>query len=81
MGNWCSGAVMLCSPVCVVSALLAAAPQECGSRVLMYMGTGQGGFGQLPLCFPCWLVRGLCGLWVLVVVMVLPRRAGLEIIG
>ena len=45
MGNWCSGAVVLCSPVCVVGALSAAAPQGCGSRVLMYMGTGQGGFG------------------------------------
>ena len=25
--------------------LLAAAPQGCGSRILMYTGTGQGGFG------------------------------------
>ena len=44
MGNWCSGAIVLCSLACVVSAL-AAAPQECGSRVLMYTGMGQGWFG------------------------------------
>ena len=30
MGNWCSGAVALRSPVCVVVALAAAAPQGCG---------------------------------------------------
>ena len=45
MGNWCSGAIVLFSLVCVVRALVAAAPQGCGSRVLMYTGTGQGGFG------------------------------------
>ena len=45
MGNWCSGAIVLCSLACVVGALVAAAPQGCGSRVLMYTGTGQGGFG------------------------------------
>ena len=45
MGNWCRGALVLCPPVCVVGALSAAAPQENGSCVLMYTGTGQGGFG------------------------------------
>ena len=45
MGNWCSGAIVLCPLVCVVGALVAATPQGCGSRVLMYTGTGQGGFG------------------------------------
>ena len=45
MGNWCSGAMVLCPLVCVVGALVAAAPQECGSRVLTYTVTGQGGFG------------------------------------
>ena len=45
MGNWCSGAVVFCSPVRVVGALSAAAPQGRGSRVLMYMGTAQGGIG------------------------------------
>ena len=44
MGNWCSGAIVSCSLACVVGAL-AAAPQGCGSRVLMYTGMGQGGFG------------------------------------
>ena len=44
-GNWYSGAVLLRSPVCVVGALSAATPRGCGSRVLMYMGAGQGGFG------------------------------------
>ena len=45
MANWCSRAMVLCPLVCVVGALVAAAPQKCGSRVLMYTGTGQGGFG------------------------------------
>ena len=45
MGTWCSGAIVLYSPICVVGALVAAAPLGCGSRVLMYTGTGQGGFG------------------------------------
>ena len=45
MGNWCSGQIVLCSPVCVVGALFAAAPQGCSSRVLMLMGTDQGGLG------------------------------------
>ena len=44
MGNWCSGAIVSCSLACVVGAL-AAAPVGCGSRVLMYLGMGQGGFG------------------------------------
>ena len=66
MGNWCSGTVVLCSPVCVVGVLSAAAPQGCGWCVLMYMGTDQGGWA-------------LCGLWVWVVVTVLPRRAGVGV--
>ena len=51
MGNWCSGAIVLCSLVCVVGALVDAAPRWCGSRVLMYTGTVQGGFGWLHLFF------------------------------
>ena len=43
MGNWCSGAIVSCSLACVVGAL-AAAPQGCGSCVLMYTDMGQGGF-------------------------------------
>ena len=43
-GNWCSGAIVLYSLACVVGALVAVAPHGCGSRVLMYMGMGQGGF-------------------------------------
>ena len=42
MGNWCSGAMVLCSLACVVGALVAVAPQGCGSRFLMYTGTGIG---------------------------------------
>ena len=79
MGNWCSGAIVLCSLVCVVGAFVAAARQGCGSRVLMYTGTGQGGFGELPLFFWCWLVRRLCGLWVWVLAALLPRRACLGV--
>ena len=45
MGNRCSGAIVSCSLACVVGALVAAAAQGCGSRVLMYTGMGQGGFG------------------------------------
>ena len=45
MGNWCSGAIVSCPLACVVGALVAAAPQECGPRVLMYIGMGQGWFG------------------------------------
>ena len=44
MGNWCSGAIVSCSLVCVVGALVAAAPQGWGSCVLMYTGMGRGGF-------------------------------------
>ena len=45
MGNWCGGAIALCPLACVAGAVAAVAPQGCGSRVLMYMGMGQGGFG------------------------------------
>ena len=45
MGDWCIGAIVLCSLACVVGALVAAALQGCGSRVLMYTGMGQGRFG------------------------------------
>ena len=45
MGSWCGGAIALCPLACVVGAVAAVAPQGCGSRVLMYMGMGQGGFG------------------------------------
>ena len=45
MGNWCSGAIVSCSLACVVGALVAAAPQGRGSRVLMYTALGQGRFG------------------------------------
>ena len=44
-GSWCSGAIVLCSLACVIGAVAAVAPQGCGSRVLMYTGMGQGGFG------------------------------------
>ena len=44
-GSWCGGALVLCPLVCVVGAVAAVAPQGCGSRVLMYTGMGQGGFG------------------------------------
>ena len=44
-GNWRSGAIVLCPLVCVVGALVAAAPTGCSSRVLMYTGTAQGVFG------------------------------------
>ena len=45
MGNWCSGAIVSCFLARVVGALVAAAPQGCGLRVLMYTCMGQGGFG------------------------------------
>ena len=45
MGNWCSGAIVSCPLVCVVGALVAAAPQGFGSLFLMYTGMGQGRFG------------------------------------
>ena len=40
MDNWCSGAIVLCPLVCVVGALVVAAPEVRGSRVLMYTRTG-----------------------------------------
>ena len=45
MGNWSSGAIVLCSPACVVGALVAVAPLGGGMRILMYTGTGQGRLG------------------------------------
>ena len=75
MGSWCGGAIALCSLACVVGAVAAVTPQGCGSRVLMYTGLGQGGFGEVSLCFWSWPVRRLCGLWVWAVVTVFPRRA------
>ena len=71
-GNWCSGGIVLCSLECVAGALVLAAPQGCGSRVLIYMGTGQ---------VWCWLVRRLCALWVWVVFTLLPQRAWLGVKG
>ena len=44
-GSWCGGAIALCPLACVVGAVAAVAFQGCGSRVLMYTGMGQGGFG------------------------------------
>ena len=44
-GSWCGGAIVLCPLACVVCAVAAVAPRGCGSLVLMYTGTGQGGFG------------------------------------
>ena len=44
-GSWCGSAIVLCPLACVVGAVAAVAPQGCGSRVLMYTGMGQGGFG------------------------------------
>ena len=76
-GSWCGGAIALCPLACVVGAVAAVAPQGCGSRVLMYTGLGQGGFGEVSLCFWTWLVRRLCGLWVWAVVTLFPRRAWL----
>ena len=43
MGDWCSGEIVSCSLASDVGAL-AAAPQGCGLRLLMYTGMGQGGF-------------------------------------
>ena len=80
-GSWCGGAIALCPLVCVVGAVAAVAPQGCGSRVLMYTGLGQGGFGEVSLCFWSWLVRRLCGLWVWAVVTLFPRRAWLGVKG
>ena len=44
-------------------------------------GLGQGGFGEVSLCFWSWLVRRLCGLWVWAVVTLFPRRAWLGVKG
>ena len=44
-GSWCGSVIVLCPLACVVGALAVVAPQGCGSRVLMYTGMGQGGFG------------------------------------
>ena len=81
MGSRCGGAIALCPLACVVGAVAAVAPQGCGSRVLMYTGLGQGGFGEVSLCFWRWLVRRLCGLWVWAVVTLFPRRAWLGVKG
>ena len=80
-GSWCGGAIALCPLACVVGAVAALAPQGCGSRVLMYTGLGQGGFGEVSLCFWSWLVRWLCGLWVWAVVTLFPRQAWLGVKG
>ena len=80
-GSWCGGAIALCPLACVVAAVAAVAPQGCGSRILMYTGLGQGGFGEVSLCFRSWLVRRLCGLWVWAVVTLFPRRAWLGVKG
>ena len=72
---------MLCPLVCVVGALASVAPQGCSSRVLMYTGMGQGWLGLVPLCFSCWLVRRLCGLWGWAVATLPPRRAWLGVKG
>ena len=68
---------MLCPLACVVGAVSAVAPQGCGSRVLIYTGLGQGGFGEVSLCFWSWLVRRLCGLCMWAVVTLFSRRAWL----
>ena len=80
-GSWCGGAIVLCPLACVVGAVAAVAPQGCGSRALMYTGLGQGGFGEVSLCFWIWLVRRLCGLWVWAVVTSFLRRAWLAVKG
>ena len=80
-GSWCGGAIVLCPLACVVGAVAAVAPQGCGWRVLMYTGLGQGGFGEVSLCFWSRLARRLCGLWVWAVVTLFPRRAWLGVKG
>ena len=80
MGNGCSGAVVLRSPLCIVGASSVVGSQECCSRVSMYLAAGQGGFGMVCFfAFWCWLVRRLCGLWLWAVVIVHSRRAGLGV--
>ena len=80
-GSWCGGGIVLCPLACVVSALAAVAPKGCGSRVLMYTGMGQAGFGSVSLCFWCWLVRRLCGLWLWAVGTLFLRQAWLGVKG
>ena len=80
-GSWCGGAKVLCPLACVLGAVAAVAPQGCGSCVLMYTDLGQGGFGEVSLCFWSWLVRRLCGLWVWAVVTLFPQRAWLGVKG
>ena len=80
-GSWCGGAIVLCPLACVVGAVAAVAPLGCGLRVLMYTGLGQGGFGEVSLCFWSWLVRRLCGLWVWAEVTLFPWRAWLGVKG
>ena len=58
----------------------------CGSGLICVgassrLGLGQGGFGEVFLCFWCWLVRRLCGLWVWAVVALFPRRVWLGVKG
>ena len=67
--------------MCVVSALSAVAPQGCGSRALMYMGACQGGMVRCLFAVWCWLLCGLCGVWVRAVATVHPRWAGAGVKG
>ena len=80
-GSWCGGAIVLCPLACVVGAVAAIAPQGCGSRVLMYTCLGQGGFGEVSLCFWSWLVRRLCELCMWAVGTLFPQRAWLGVKG
>ena len=58
----------------------------CGSGLICVgasapFGFGQGGFGEVSLCFWSWLVRQLCGLWVWAVVVLFPQRVWLGVKG
>ena len=58
----------------------------CGSGLICVgasarLGLGQGGFGEVSLCFWSWLVRRLCGLWVWAVAALFPRRVWLGVKG
>ena len=58
----------------------------CGSGLICVgasarLGLGQGGYGEVSLCFWSWLVRRLCGLWVWAVVTLFPRRVWLGVKG
>ena len=68
MSNWCSGAIVLCSLACVVGALVAPAPQGCGSRVLMYTDMGYGGLVWCLFALGAGWLGGRvgcgCGLWL-----------------